>query len=55
MSTTHVVVVEDEPKIAQLVADYLRNDGFHVTVLREGSICGGNDQRLVNLTFLFSI
>lgn len=37
MSTTHVVVVEDEPKIAQLVADYLENDGFHVTILNEGS------------------
>ena len=38
MSATEVIVVEDEPKIAQLVADYLQNDGFHVTVLQEGSI-----------------
>lgn len=37
MSATEVIIVEDEPKIAQLVADYLQNDGFHVTVLQEGS------------------
>lgn len=37
MSTLEVIVVEDEPKIAQLVADYLQNDGFHVTVMDEGS------------------
>lgn len=32
-----VVVVEDEPKIAELVADYLKNSGFNVTILYEGS------------------
>jgi two-component system response regulator BaeR len=33
----HVLVVEDEPKIAQLLVDYLQRDGFHVTVLDEGT------------------
>jgi two-component system response regulator BaeR len=32
-----VLVVEDEPKIAQLLVDYLERDGFHVTVLSEGT------------------
>ncbi len=37
MSALEIVVVEDEPKIARLLADYLENDGFRVTVLEEGS------------------
>lgn len=37
MSIGHVIVVEDEPKIARLVADYLENDGFQVTVLHDGT------------------
>jgi two-component system response regulator BaeR len=32
-----VMVVEDEPKIAQLLVDYLQRDGFHVSVLSEGT------------------
>jgi two-component system response regulator BaeR len=32
-----VMVVEDEPKIAQLLVDYLQRDGFNVTVLDEGT------------------
>lgn len=37
MSALEIIVVEDEPKIARLLADYLENDGFRVTVLEEGS------------------
>ncbi len=37
MSGTEIIVVEDEPKIAKLLADYLTRDGFDVTVLDEGS------------------
>jgi two-component system response regulator BaeR len=37
VNTLDVVVVEDEPKIAQLLVDYLQRDGFHVTVLSEGT------------------
>jgi two-component system response regulator BaeR len=32
-----ILVVEDEPKIAQLLVDYLQQDGFKVTVLGEGT------------------
>jgi two-component system response regulator BaeR len=32
-----VLVVEDEPKIAQLLVDYLQRDGFKVKVLDEGT------------------
>lgn len=35
--TTHVLIVEDEPKIAQLLADYLRPEGYSVSVLNEGT------------------
>jgi two-component system response regulator BaeR len=31
-----IMVVEDEPKIAQLLVDYLQRDGFRVTVLSDG-------------------
>jgi two-component system response regulator BaeR len=37
MNPLHVMVVEDEPKIAQLLVDYLERDGFDVTVLDEGT------------------
>lgn len=37
MSSVQVMVVEDEPKIAQLLVDYLQRDGFAVTVLSEGT------------------
>jgi two-component system response regulator BaeR len=37
LSPLSVLVVEDEPKIAQLLVDYLERDGFRVTVLSEGT------------------
>lgn len=37
MSDTDIIVVEDEPKIARLLVDYLTRDGFSVTVLNEGT------------------
>lgn len=37
MSGPHVLVIEDEAKIARLLADYLERDGFTVSLLAEGS------------------
>lgn len=39
MSTdsTKILVVEDEPKIAQLLADYLQREGYEVSILGEGT------------------
>ncbi|MFT6050546.1 MAG: two-component system response regulator BaeR [Halioglobus sp.] len=37
MNPLEVLVVEDEPKIAQLLVDYLQRDGFKVKVLAEGT------------------
>ncbi|MEM8561800.1 MAG: response regulator [Pseudomonadota bacterium] len=37
MNQTHILIVEDEPKIAQLLADYLQREGFSTTVLNEGT------------------
>lgn len=37
MNPLDILVVEDEPKIAQLLVDYLQQDGFNVTVLAEGT------------------
>jgi two-component system, OmpR family, response regulator BaeR len=37
VNSMDVLVVEDEPKIAQLLVDYLERDGFEVTVLNEGT------------------
>ena len=37
MSTaSHVLVVEDEPKLAAALRDYLLAAGFHVSVLHRG-------------------
>lgn len=36
MSGEEILIVEDEPKIARLLEDYLRQDGFRVTWLAEG-------------------
>lgn len=36
MSDTHVLIIEDEPKIAQLLKDYLEREGFRVDVLHSG-------------------
>lgn len=37
MTNPHVMIVEDEEKIAQILADYLKQDGFEVTTLHEGT------------------
>ncbi len=37
MSSKNIIVVEDEPKIAKLLEDYLTRDGFDVVVLHDGS------------------
>lgn len=37
MNPLEILVVEDEPKIAQLLVDYLQQDGFNVSVLEEGT------------------
>jgi two-component system response regulator BaeR len=37
MSDTQIIIVEDEEKIAQILVDYLQQDGFGVTALYEGS------------------
>ena len=37
MSETHVAVVDDEPAITQLIADYLQGHGFRVSQLRGGN------------------
>ena len=34
----HILVVEDEEKIAQLLNDYLENSGFSVTLMNNGSM-----------------
>ncbi len=36
MNNLNIMVVEDEPKIAQLLVDYLQREGFRVTVLNDG-------------------
>ncbi len=33
----HILVVEDEMKIARLVRDYLEDAGFHVTAVGDGT------------------
>ena len=33
-----ILVAEDEQKIAELVANYLRNEGYHVVTARDGSL-----------------
>ncbi len=37
MTPSHIMIVEDEPKIAQLLTDYLQNDGYQVSTLGEGT------------------
>ncbi len=34
---SHILIVEDEPKLAQLLADYLRPEGYQVSILNEGT------------------
>ena len=37
MSANRIVIVEDEPKIARLVADYLGSAGFETTIVNDGN------------------
>ena len=37
MNTMNIMVIEDEPKIAQLLVDYLEQDGFNVVVVSDGT------------------
>nr|WP_153664147.1 MULTISPECIES: response regulator [Shewanella] len=37
MNNNQILVIEDEPKIAKLLADYLALDGFETTILTEGT------------------
>jgi len=37
LSADHILVIEDEPKIAQLLVDYLERDDYIVSVLHDGS------------------
>lgn len=36
MNAKKIIVVEDEEKIAQILVDYLKNEGFEVSVLADG-------------------
>lgn len=36
MSNAHIIIVEDEEKIAQLLVDYLKREGYQTTVLHNG-------------------
>ncbi|RVU85903.1 response regulator [Leucothrix sargassi] len=36
MSKSHILIIEDEAKIAQILVDYLHNDGFETSVLETG-------------------
>jgi two-component system response regulator BaeR len=38
MNNIHVLIVEDEEKIAQLLADYLKNEGYQTTQLHSGEV-----------------
>ena len=38
MSQSHILIVEDEEKIATLIRDYLKNDGFSTTILNRGDL-----------------
>lgn len=37
MSNKKIIIVEDEPKISQLLVDYLQRENFQVSVLEEGT------------------
>jgi two-component system response regulator BaeR len=36
-SSPHLLIVEDEPKLAALMADYLRAEHYTVTILYDGN------------------
>jgi len=51
-STPHVLFVEDDPEIGGLVADFLRQSGFRVTVAQDGEgmdreLCGNGVDLLI--------
>lgn len=37
MNNSHILIIEDEVKIAQILVDYLEDDGYIVSVLYEGT------------------
>lgn len=55
-SVPHVLFVEDDPEIRGLVADFLRQNGFHVTVAQDGEDMdrelGGNGVDLLILDIM---
>jgi two-component system response regulator BaeR len=38
MSSKHILIIEDEEKIASLVSDYLKNEGFMTSLLHRGDL-----------------
>ncbi len=38
MTSSHILIVEDEQKIALLIKDYLENDGFRTTIIDRGDL-----------------
>lgn len=38
MNRSHILIVEDEEKLATLIRDYLENDGFRTTILGHGDL-----------------
>ncbi|WP_027357659.1 response regulator [Desulforegula conservatrix] len=38
MSSKHILIVDDEEKIASLVSDYLKNDGYETFILHRGDL-----------------
>jgi len=38
MTQQHILIVEDEQKIANLIQDYLQQDGFKTTILNRGDL-----------------
>jgi len=58
MNTTaprRVMVVEDDPKIAQLLVDYLRNDGFVVDAVSDGAVALESLKRAVPVALVLDL
>lgn len=55
MTGGHVLVVEDERKIAELLRDYLRQEGFTVTCLDRGDLVAPEVRRRVPAMILLDI
>jgi two-component system, OmpR family, response regulator BaeR len=49
------MVVEDDPKIAQLLVDYLRNDGFVVDALSDGAVALESLKRAVPVALVLDL